>query len=136
VFTAEKEQELLLKLKVGVIEYDEDSVRDAANEVVELGMDAGKAVFEGLVPGMEEVGRLYRDQEYFIPETLMCAYALSAGLDILKPQMENREGGDRGVVTIGNMTINVAGLEARDLAFMLLPKCLTQALMNQAGESI
>jgi len=127
--TPEKELELLAQLKDGVVNFDEDAVRDTANEVVAIGMDAEKAVFEGLVPGMEEVGRLYEEQEYFVPEMLMCADALYAGLDILKPQMKKRDGAVRGTVVMGvvqgdvhdigknivKMMFDVAGFEVHDL---------------------
>ena len=129
MLTTEKEMELLGKLKEGVVNYDEDSVRDVANEAVDLGMDAEKAVFEGLVPGMEEVGRLYEEQEYFVPEMLMCADAMYAGLDILKPKMNKKESGVRGTVVMGvvqgdvhdigknivKMMFDVAGFEVHDL---------------------
>ena len=61
----------------------------------ELGRAAGGVRSPGLHPdkqlysaaGMEIVGKLYDDQEYFVPEMLLCADALYAGLDILKPHI-------------------------------------------------
>ncbi|MCL6557451.1 MAG: corrinoid protein [Firmicutes bacterium] len=98
---AEKEQELLEKLAQGVVNYDEEGVRAAATEWLGLGLDPNKAVFEGLVKGMQECGRLYEEQEYFVPELLMCADALYAGLDILRPYMKSEEAGVRGQVVMG-----------------------------------
>ncbi|MGB9903683.1 MAG: corrinoid protein [Desulfotomaculales bacterium] len=98
---AEKEQELLEKLASGVVNFDEEQVREAATEWLGLGLDPNKAVFEGLVKGMQECGRLYEEQEYFVPELLMCADALYAGLDILKPHMKSEEAGVRGQVVMG-----------------------------------
>ncbi len=129
MLTDEKRQELLTRLKERVVEYDEDAVVEAANEVVELGMDAFEAVFEGLVPGMQEVGRLYEEQEYFVPEMLMCADALYAGLGILKPHIKQRENAIKGTVVMGvvqgdvhdigknivKMMFDVAGFEVHDL---------------------
>jgi len=71
-------QEILDKLKQGVIDYDEDAVMAAANEALAQNVDPYSAVFDGLVPGMVEVGRLYEEQEYFVPEMLMCADAMYA----------------------------------------------------------
>ncbi len=45
---------------------------------------------DGLAAGMEEVGKLFDSHEYFVPEVLMCADALYAGLDILKPHVTGR----------------------------------------------
>lgn len=126
---AEKERELLQMLRDGVINYDEEMTKNAASQVVELGLDANKAVFEGLVDGMKEVGRLYEEQEYFVPELLMCADALYAGLNILKPHMRSEQTGLRGQVVIGvvqgdvhdigknlvKMMFDVAGFEVHDL---------------------
>ncbi len=125
----EKKQELLEKLKNAVIQYDEDGVKEAAQEVLDVGMDANAAIFDGLVSGMEEVGRLFEAQEYFVPELLMCADALYAGLDILKPHVGKMDLGMKGSVVIGTvegdvhdigknivkMMFDVAGFEVYDL---------------------
>ncbi|MDA8156423.1 MAG: corrinoid protein [Actinomycetota bacterium] len=101
--TDEKKQELLERLKNAVIQYDEDASKEASNEVVEIGMDANEAIFNGLVSGMEEVGRLFEAQEYFVPELLMSADALYAGLDILKPHVQQLDLGVKGSVVIGTV---------------------------------
>lgn len=101
--TEEKKQEILSKLKNSVIQYDEDGSKQAAQEALEVGMDANDAIFNGLVSGMEEVGKLFETQEYFVPELLMCADALYAGLDILKPHVTQLDLGVRGSVVIGTV---------------------------------
>ncbi|MDA8325508.1 MAG: corrinoid protein [Nitrospiraceae bacterium] len=101
--TEEKRQELLGRLKNAVIQYDEDGAKEAAGEVIALGMDANDAIFNGLVSGMEEVGRLFEAQEYFVPELLMSADALYAGLDILKPHVRQLDLGVKGSVVIGTV---------------------------------
>jgi corrinoid protein of di/trimethylamine methyltransferase len=98
-----KKKEIFEKLKNGVIQYDEDACRDAANESVDAGIDANEAIFDGLVAGMEEVGRLFEAQEYFVPEILMCADALYVGLDILKPHCQQMDIGIKGSVVIGTV---------------------------------
>lgn len=98
-----KKKEILEKLKNGVIQYDEDACREGAQEAVDTGMDANEAIFDGLVAGMEEVGRLFEAQEYFVPEILMCADALYAGLDILKPHCQQMDLGVKGSVVIGTV---------------------------------
>ncbi len=101
--TEERKNEILEKLKQAVINYDEDGAKEAAKEAIEAGVDAGEAIFNGLVKGMEEVGRLFEAQEYFVPELLMCADALYAGLDILKPHMKKLDLGVKGSVVIGTV---------------------------------
>ncbi len=129
MISEEKKKEILERLKNGVIQYDEDAVKEAAQEAIDLGMDANEAIFDGLVSGMEEVGRLFEEQEYFVPELLMCADALYAGLDILKPHVKKMDLGVKGSVVIGTvegdvhdigknivkMMFDVAGFEVYDL---------------------
>lgn len=122
-------QEILDQLKQGVIDYDEEAVIAAANEALAQNVDPHSAVFDGLVLGMVEVGRLYEEQEYFVPEMLMCADAMYAGLNILKPHMIKKGGSSKGVVVMGvvqgdvhdigknivRMMFDASGFEVHDL---------------------
>ncbi len=102
--TPEREQELLKKLADGVVNYDEDGVVATVNESLAEGISPHRAVFDGLVVGMQEVGRLYEEQEYFVPELLMCADAMYAGLNILRPLLKKGDAGEqkvRGQVVMG-----------------------------------
>jgi len=101
--TKEKRQEILDKLRTAVIQYDEDTAKEGAQEALDNGLEGNDAIFNGLVSGMEEVGRLFESQEYFVPELLMCADALYAGLDILKPHVKKMDLGVRGSVVIGTV---------------------------------
>ena len=58
---------------------------------------------DGLAAGMETVGDLYDQQEYFVPELLMSADALYAGLDILKPHIKQEAVKKMGQVVIGTV---------------------------------
>jgi corrinoid protein of di/trimethylamine methyltransferase len=122
--------ELLKKLADGVLQFEEDDVVTAANDVVELGLDAYDAIMNGLAKGMEEAGRLWDEEEYFVPELLLCADALYAGLDILRPHVKMEDKSKiRGVVVMGTvegdvhdigknlvkMMFEVAGFEVHDL---------------------
>lgn len=124
-------QELLKELSDGVVDYDEDRVREAAQKLLAAGLNAYDAVMNGLAEGMEIVGELYDKQEYFVPELLLCADALYAGLDILKPHIRVEDLGDspKGQVIIGTvqgdvhdigkniikMMFEVAGFTVHDL---------------------
>ncbi len=54
-----RKKEIYEKLRNGVIQYDEDACKEGAQESVDAGVDANEAIFDGLVSGMEEVGRLF-----------------------------------------------------------------------------
>ncbi len=101
----QKKQEILKKLNDGVVNFDEEMVKEVAQEALDEGIKAMEAIMDGLAAGMEIVGDLYDKHEYFVPELLMCADALYAGLDILRPQvnMEEGEGQSKGQVVIGTV---------------------------------
>jgi len=50
---------------------------------------------QALIPAMSEVGRLFEEQEYYLPEMLISAKAMQAGLALLKPHLQ-REGAASG----------------------------------------
>lgn len=101
--TPEREKEILERLAEAVLNYDEDAVRQLAQEALDEGMDANKAVFDGMVEGMKKAGDLYEQQEYFVPELLMCADAMYAGLEILRPHMQAKKDDNKvkGQVVMG-----------------------------------
>jgi len=123
--------ELNKGLSDAVVNMDEDFARETAQRVVEEGLSAYDAVMNGLAAGMEIVGELYDKHEYFVPELLLCADALYAGLDILKPHIKPEEAGQsaKGQVVIGTvqgdvhdigkniikMMFEVAGFTVHDL---------------------
>jgi corrinoid protein of di/trimethylamine methyltransferase len=81
-------QELHKTLSDGVVNFDVDKVKEASQKVLDEGLDAYDAIMNGLAAGMEIVGQLYETHEYFVPEILMAAEALYAGLDILRPHIK------------------------------------------------
>jgi len=96
-------EEVLEKLKTGVVDYQEEDVKEAAQQGLDDGYAALELVMDGLAAGMEIVGELYDSHEYFVPEVLMCADALYAGLDILRPHIPPKEGGLNAQVVIGSI---------------------------------
>ena len=127
----ELREELLKTLNDGVVDMDEATVKEAAQRVLEEGLDAYDAIMNGLAAGMEIVGDLYDKHEYFVPELLIAADALYAGLDILKPhvKLEDTDQKPKGQVVIGTvegdvhdigknlikMMFEVAGFTVHDL---------------------
>lgn len=102
--TQQRKREVLDRLKQGVIDYEEEAVKEAAQEALEEGIDAYEAIMDGLSAGMEVVGDLYEKKEYFVPELLMCADAMYLGLDVLRPHIKEESRGElKGQVVIGTV---------------------------------
>lgn len=100
---ADKKEEILKKLAECVVEFDEDGAKEWAQKALDEGIDAFEAIMNGLAVGMETVGDLYDQQEYFVPELLMSGDALYAGLDVLKPHIKKESVKNMGQVVIGTV---------------------------------
>lgn len=88
------------ELSDAVLDMDEERTVKAAQATLEAGVDAYDAIQQGLSDGMARAGQLFEEEEYFIPELLMCSDAMYAGLDLLKPHLK-QAGESRGTVVIG-----------------------------------
>lgn len=82
------QKELFVQLSDAVVEMDEARTVELAKEVVNKNYDTYQAIEKGLADGMDRAGKLFEEEEYFIPELLMCSDAMYAGLDVLKPHLK------------------------------------------------
>ena len=89
--SGEKKRELIQALYNAVVHMDEDKAAEISHRIIEEGIDAHEAVNDGLTAAMDTVGELYTNKEYFVPELLLCADALYAGLEILRPHITSEE---------------------------------------------
>ena len=94
-------EELFKKLSDAVVNMDEEETVILSNQVIIDKHDAYEAIDKGLADGMERAGRLFEEEEYFIPELLMCSDAMYAGLDVLKPHIKTENIGEKHKVVIG-----------------------------------
>lgn len=144
------EQELHQGLYEAVVDMDEDRAAELARQVVAEGYDAYAAIEDGLSRGMDKVGELYEQEEYFIPELLLCSDAMYAGIDILKPHIVRQENSERHVVVIGvvegdthdigknlvKIMLESAGFEVIDLGRDIKPQAFLQAAEEHEAEII
>lgn len=89
------------RLAQAVIAMDVTGVRDIAAEVIQYGIDPYEALMEGLAKGMDKVNELFEAEEYFVPEILLCADAMYAGIEMLKPYLPKEESRKKEKVVIG-----------------------------------
>jgi len=107
-----------------LIEGDFDEVDRLVKESVDQGANANTVIQEALTPGMEEVGRRFRCNEYFIPEVLKCAKAMNMALDTLKPLLV----GDTARQTIGKFLLGTVEGDVHDIG-----KNLVSMMMESSG---
>jgi 5-methyltetrahydrofolate--homocysteine methyltransferase len=82
---------------------DKETVARLTREGLAQSMDPKELIFRGLIPGMDVVGEKFRRNEYYVPQVLLSARAMYAGLDLLKPLITASAKSDDyfGVVVIG-----------------------------------
>ena len=111
-------EELLKAMHDGVVEFETEKAVDAAKQWIADGHSALEGIMDGLVAGMNTVGQLFKDQEYFVPEFLLCAESMNSGLDILKPHLTST-GDKAGKVVIGTIQGDIHDL-GKNLVSMML----------------
>ena len=89
VMISDTQKEILKRIAESVVQFDEEHVEALCSEALEAGIDPNDAILLGLAHGMQEVGELYDNQEYGIPEVLLCADTLNLGMDYLKPHVQS-----------------------------------------------
>jgi len=94
---------ILKEIYQGIIDAEQDIVREKVQQALNMEMEAGKILNEAMVPAMTEVGRLFEDGEYFVPEMLVCARAMQAGMSVLKPVMVEQNLQSVGRVVAGTV---------------------------------
>jgi len=98
---SKEKEKLFKKLSDAVVNMDEEETVLLSKKVVVDGYDAYEAIDKGLADGMDRAGKLFEEEEYFIPELLMCSDAMYAGLDVLKPHIRINDKVERHRVVIG-----------------------------------
>ncbi len=96
-----KKETVLADMARAVVDMDETAAAKLAETSIELGVDAYTGINDGLVKGMNIVGEKYDNEEYFIPELLLCSDAMTAGIDVLRPHLPVKEQKVKEKIVIG-----------------------------------
>ncbi len=86
-----------------VVEFDEDKVVALVNQEVKAGTPVEEILNNGLIAPMDEVGAQFSKGDLFVPEMLMAAKSMQAGLEIIKPLLAAADSKGRGTVLIGTV---------------------------------
>ena len=91
--------ELSLAVKAG----DAAKVIELTNGFVVQGVEPEDVLNNGLIEGMMEIGVLFKNNQVYVPEVLIAARAMYAGLDIIKPLLAQKDFKSKGIVAIGTV---------------------------------
>jgi 5-methyltetrahydrofolate--homocysteine methyltransferase len=117
---------------------------------VDSGLPPAKVLNEGMIPAMAEVGRLFEQGEYFVPEMLIAARAMKQGLAILKPHLVRADVKPVGKVAAGTvkgdlhdigknlvtLMLEGAGFEIHDLGVDVTPAKFVEAVRSSGVDII
>jgi 5-methyltetrahydrofolate--homocysteine methyltransferase len=107
------------KMQEALIDGRKAEVEALVDHALAAGLPAGTILNEGLIPGMERLGVKFKANEVFIPEVLVAARAMNAGLAKLEPHLAKAGVKPRGVVVIGTVKGDLHDIGKNLVAMML-----------------
>lgn len=117
---------LIQEIRQAVIDGQAKVVVPKVEQALEESVPANEILNEGLISAMAEVGQLFEDGEFFVPEMLIAARAMSSALEILKPHLV-----EQGIEPIGKVAIGTVKGDLHDIG-----KSLVAMMLEGAGFEI
>jgi 5-methyltetrahydrofolate--homocysteine methyltransferase len=106
-----------------ILNGDEKLALRLTHEALQAGADPSGLITKGMIPAMDEVGRLFEAQEYYIPEMLLAGRAMKAALDPIRPLLAAR-----GVQPTGRIVLGTVQGDLHDIG-----KNLVGSMLEGAG---
>jgi corrinoid protein of di/trimethylamine methyltransferase len=111
---------VLTGLTRAVLDGDETGAAALARDALSAGIAALDAVERGLVPGIRRAGELWEEGEYFLPELVTAAQAMTSAMAVLRPALAGAGGGHEiGRVVIGTVQGDIHDIGKTLVATML-----------------
>ena len=140
----------LQALAEAVISGNKDESERLTNEAVDEGVGVESIINDGLIAGMSVVGVKFKNNEFYVPEVLIAARAMHAGMDIIKPLLTESGIEPRGTVAIGTvkgdlhdigknlvaMMLEGGGYEVIDLEVDVSPERFVEVVNEQGPDAI
>jgi 5-methyltetrahydrofolate--homocysteine methyltransferase len=109
----------LEKLKVAVVQGDDVEAAAVARQALADGIPALQVINEAVVPGIQEAGRLWKENQYFLPDVVLSAEAFNAAMAVLEPHVAAGQTRSAGKVLIGTVSGDMHNLGKSIVAAML-----------------
>jgi 5-methyltetrahydrofolate--homocysteine methyltransferase len=138
------------KFHTALSEGKVEEVRRLTQEALSSGEPAERVLKEGLIQGMDRIGLRFKNCEIYIPEVLIAARAMHAGLAVLKPILSNSSTAMTGKVVIGTvkgdlhdigknlvaMMLEGGGFEVTDLGTDVSPEKFVESLKQSQAQIV
>jgi 5-methyltetrahydrofolate--homocysteine methyltransferase len=95
--------ELLTQIAERLQQGEDEEVAALTRSALDASLEAPTILEVGLIAGMQVVGERFREHEIFLPEVLLAARAMKAGLAVLEPHLSKADVPSRGKVVIGTV---------------------------------
>jgi 5-methyltetrahydrofolate--homocysteine methyltransferase len=142
--------DILSRIAGALQQGDDQQVGQLTAEALAAGVPAGEVLQKGLVAGMNVVGDQFRRREIFLPDVLLSARAMYAGLELLKPQLARDGVPMRGKIVIGTVKgdlhdigknlvgimLKGAGFEVIDLGHDVAPEAFVDTAVREGATLI
>jgi len=112
-------EQFLKPIYQGIIDGNMELVQEKTREGLDEGVGADVVLNEALIPAMAEVGRRFEIGEYFVPEMLISARAMKAGMAMIKPLLVEKDIKPVGTVAIGTVKGDLHDIGKNLVAMML-----------------
>lgn len=103
----------------GILDGNSKLVVEEINLAIEAGIAPASILNDGMIAAMAQVGKLFEEGEYFVPEMLIAARAMQRGLDVLKPYLSEDDVQSPGKVVIGTVKGDLHDIGKNLVAMML-----------------
>ena len=100
----------LEKIKESLIKGDADRIKKLVEAAIKEKTPVGEILKRGLIAGMDVVGEKFKHNEFYVPEVLIAARAMNAGMTILEPLLAKS-----GIKPIGRIAIGTAKGDLHDI---------------------
>jgi 5-methyltetrahydrofolate--homocysteine methyltransferase len=116
----------LKALHDAVVDGDAKSAKTLTDQAIKAGIGPGDLLGKALIPAMDEVGRRFECNEYFVPELLISARAMKGSMEMIRPLLAKS-----GVQPIGKVAIGTVKGDLHDIG-----KNLVAAMLEGGGFEI
>ena len=106
-------------LKQALIKGDQQTVAELTQRALDEGHSAEAILNQALISGMERVGKLFEQGEYFIPELLLAARAMQGAMEVLRPLLAASDYQPMGKVVMGTVQGDLHDIGKKLVAMML-----------------
>ncbi len=111
--------EVLESIRTAIIDGNEVDAPRLVESALASGLSAQQVLNDGLLTGMGEVGRRFRDGEYYLPEVLVAAEAMKAAMAVLTPELKAQNVTARATAVVGTVRGDLHDIGKNLLAIML-----------------